>query len=149
MALHFTHWKLSPHMVSGPLGSNLTTNTNYYWGSRSSFPGAAGPWGSTGGQGLPPTFIDGIRHGNSNPDTVCSFRTLGLGEIFTVRQFQPHQYHGIWSRKDVLCLTQDVFQDFTFITTQVPGLWDRRGFITVWEGVVTQGRNGELRALIR
>ena len=27
MALHLTHWKLSPHMISGPLGSNLTTNT--------------------------------------------------------------------------------------------------------------------------
>lgn len=37
MTLHLTHWKLSPHMVSRPLGSNLTTNTNYYWGSRSTW----------------------------------------------------------------------------------------------------------------
>ena len=111
--------------------------------------GGAGAPGGSEGLGLPPTFIDRIRHGNSNPDTVCCFGALWLGEIFTVWQLQPHQNHGIWSCKNVLCLTQDIFQDFTFIATQVTGLWDGWGFVTVREGVVAQGRDGELRTLIR
>lgn len=103
----------------------LTRILTVYQGPVFTVPGgAAGPQVSTEGQGPPPTFIDRICHGNSNPDAVCSFGALRLGEVLAVGQFQPHQNHGIGSGKNVLCLTQDIFQDFTLIATQVTGLGD-------------------------
>lgn len=92
----------------------------------------------------PLTLVDGVRHRDADADAVCSLWALRLREVLAVGQLQPHEDHGVGPREDILRLTQDVLQDLTFVAAQVSGLWGRRGFVTVGEGIVAQGGDGEL-----
>lgn len=105
------------------------------------------PHGKT--QHSPPTFIDGIGHGDPDADAVDGLGAVGLGQVLAVGQLQPHQDHGVGPGEDVLGLAQDVLQDLTLVPAQIPGFGGRGGLVAVGEGIVAQGGDGKLRALVR
>lgn len=94
------------------------------------------------------TLVNGLGHGDPNPQTVGSPGAVGGSQLLTVGQLHPLQNERVGTGDDVLGLTQIVLQDLTFVPTKVPGLVDPRAAVTRREGEVTQGRDGKLRAAI-
>lgn len=94
------------------------------------------------------TLVNGLSHGDANPQTVCGLWTVGGSQVLTVWQFQPLQDQRVGAGDDVLRLTQVVLQDLTLVLTKVPRLVRPRAAVTRREGEVAEGRNGKLGAAV-
>lgn len=88
-------------------------------------------------------------HRDPNPYAVGSFQGVRSREVLTLRQLQLHQDERVWPSNVVLLPTEIILQNFTFIPAQLPWLRAPRALITQGKHKVAEGRNGELRALVR
>lgn len=94
------------------------------------------------------TLVDGLGHGDSDPQAVGSLGAVGGGQVLTVGELQPLEDERVGAGDDVLRLTQVVFQDLTLVFAQVTRLVDAGAAVARGEGKVAEGGDGELGAAV-
>lgn len=94
------------------------------------------------------TLVDGLSHGDADPQTVGRLGAVRRRQVLAVGQLQSLQYDGVRAGDDVLCLAQIVLQNLALILAQVPGFVSAGAAIARREGKVAERRDGELGATI-
>lgn len=94
------------------------------------------------------TLVDGIGHGNADPQAVGRFGAVGRRQVLAVGELQPLQDDGVGAGDDVLRLAQVVLQDLALVLAQVPRFVRARAAVARGEGEVAERRDGELGAAV-
>lgn len=95
------------------------------------------------------TLVDGLSHGDSNPEAVGSLGAVGGSQVFTVGELQPLEDERVGAGDDVLGLTQVVLQDLTLVLAKVARFVGAAAAVAGGEGEVAEGGDGELGAAVR
>lgn len=99
-----------------------------------------GAWGLTAAQ---PLGRDADAH------AVGGVGALGQGQRLALGQLQPHEDERVGARDGVLLAAQVTLQHLTLVAAQLTWLGRPGARVAQREHEVAEGRDGELRALVR
>jgi len=94
------------------------------------------------------TLVDGLGHGDADPQTVGRLRALEGRQVLAVGQLEPLEDERVGAGDDVLRLAQVVLQDLALVPAQVAWLFGAGAAVARREGEVAEGRDGELGAAV-